>query len=111
MKPFKSADTYAADLQQAYDYFKQGGPAPADRFLARYEKTLYAIMANPFICRLRPSLWRQSAIPRSSYAIFFREASDFWFLGGVISTVQDPDVIQARLLIREIREAAPPLKD
>ena len=108
MKPFKSADTYAADLQQAYDYFKQGGPEPASRFLVRFEKALRTIMANPLICRLRPNLWRQIAIPRSSYAIFYREAPDFWFLGGVMSTVQDPDVIQARLLIREIRAADSP---
>jgi hypothetical protein len=48
------------------------------------------------------------AIPQSSYAIFYREAPAFWFLGGVVSTVQDPDLIQARLLIREVGEADPP---
>ena len=46
-------------------------------------------------------------ISGSTYGIFYREASDFWYLGGVISTVQDPDLIQARLLIREIRETEP----
>jgi hypothetical protein len=32
MKPFKTADAYTADLQQAYDYFKQGGTRVAERF-------------------------------------------------------------------------------
>jgi hypothetical protein len=65
------------------------------------------ILVNPQVCRVRPSGWRQMAIPQSSYAIFYREAPDFWFLGGVISTVQDPDWIQARLLIREVGEVGP----
>lgn len=108
MKPFKPADTYAADLQRAYDYFKQGGQVAADCFLERHDKAQIALMANPLVCRLRPSGWRQLAVPRSTYAIFYRETPDFWYLGGVISTVQDPDLIQARLLIREIREANPP---
>ena len=90
MKPFKTADTYAADLQQAYDYFKQGGQTAADRFLLRYERALHLIMVNPLACRLRLTGWRQSTIPGSTYGIFYREAPDFWYLGGVISTVQDP---------------------
>lgn len=102
MKSFKAAQSYPAELQQAYDYFRQGGAEAAERFLRRYEKATAAIRSNPEICRLRRSGWRQMQIPRSSYAIFYREAPDFWFLGGVISTVQDPDLIQARLLIREI---------
>lgn len=104
MKPFKVADTYAADLQAAYDYFKRGGQKAADRFFARYKRTRKIIVTNPFVCRLRPTGWRQVIISGSTYAIFYRETPEFWFLGGVISTVQDPDVIQARLLIREIRE-------
>jgi hypothetical protein len=104
MKPFKTADTYAADLQQAHDYFKQGGQNAADRFFARYKRARKIIETNPLVCRLRPTGWRQLTIPGSTYGIFYREASDFWYLGGVISTVQDPDVIQARLLIREIHE-------
>lgn len=107
MKPFKTAGSYAADLQRAYDYFKQGGLKSADRFLARYEKLLRPMMGNPLVGRLRSTGWRQMNIPRSHYANFYREAPDFWFLGGVVSAVQDPDVIQARLLIREIRETDP----
>ena len=108
MKPFKTAAPYAADLQQAYDYFRQGGPQAAERFWERYNRVLHVIMKSPEACRLRPSGWRQMAIPQSSYAIFYREAPAFWFLGGVISMVQDPDLIQARLLIREVGEADPP---
>jgi plasmid stabilization system protein ParE len=106
MKPFKTADTYAADLQCAYDYFKQGGPHAAERFFVRYTRARKIIQANPRACRLRQSVWRQLTIPGSTYAIFYREAPDFWFLGGVMSVVQDPDVIQARLLLLEIRESS-----
>ncbi len=104
MKPFKAATTYTADLQAAYDYFKQGGLLAADRFFARYARTRRTITENPLACRLRPNGWRQPTIPGSTYAIFYREAPDFWFLGGVISVVQDPDTIQAQLLLREVRE-------
>ena len=104
MKPFRTAGTYAADLQLAYDYFKQGGQQAADRFLERHDEAQRTIIGHPFVCRRRSHGWRQLAIPRSTYAIFYREAEDFWFLGGVISTVQDPDLIQARLLILEISE-------
>jgi hypothetical protein len=102
MKPFKTAAIYAADLQQAYDYFKQGGENAALRFLTRYEQTLRTTMMPPHVPRLRLNGWRQIALPRSRYAIFYREAPEFWFLGGIISTVQDPAMIQAKLLIREI---------
>ena len=104
MKPFRTANSYAADLQQAYDYFKQGGHPAGDRFLERHDEVQRTLVEHPFICRLRPSGWRQLAIPRSTYAIFYREAAVFWFLGGVLSTVQDPDLLQARLLILEVRE-------
>lgn len=104
MKPFKVADGYAADLQDAYDYFKRGGQNAADRFFARYKRTREIIVTNPLAYRLRPTGWRQLTIPGSTYAIVYREAPDCWFLGGVISAVQDPDMIQARLLIREIGE-------
>jgi hypothetical protein len=103
MKPFKTADTYAVDLQLAYDYFMQGGQIAAESFFARYKRARGIIEANPLVCRLRPSGWRQLTVPGSTYGIFYREAPDFWYLGGVISTVQDPDLIQAQLLIREIR--------
>jgi len=107
MKPFKTAAPYVADLQRAHDYFRQGGPRAAEGFWERYNRALHVIMTTPQACRVRPSGWRQMAIPRSSYAIFYREAPTFWFLGAVISTVQDPDLIQARLLIREVGEADP----
>jgi plasmid stabilization system protein ParE len=110
MKPFKTAATYAADLQQAYDYFGQGGPRAAERFWERYYRALQVLMMNPQACRLRPSGWRQMGVAQSSYAIFYREAPDFWFLGGVVSTVQDPDLIQARLLIREVGDVDQPAK-
>jgi plasmid stabilization system protein ParE len=104
MKPLKVAPAMTADLQQAYDYFKRGGSTAAERFLIRYEEAMRAVQLHPEICRVRPSGWRQRPIPRSSYALFYREAPDFWLIAAVISTVQDPDMIQAQLLIREIGE-------
>ena len=63
-----------------------------------------ALQLYPEICHVRPSGWRQRPIPRSSYALSYREAPDFWLVAAVISTVQDPDMIQAQLLIRETGE-------
>ena len=39
-----------------------------------------------------------------SYSIFYREMEHCWLLGGLICTLQDPDMVQARLLIREVGE-------
>jgi plasmid stabilization system protein ParE len=103
MRPFKASDALTADLQRAYDYFLRGGQTSADRFIERYEATLRVIRAHPESYRVRPTGWRQQIIPRSSYAIFYREAPAFWLIGGVISLVRDPDSIQAELLIRELR--------
>ena len=102
MKPLKVSAAVAADLQADYDYFKQGGQAAAERFLVRYGEARQLIERHPEAARLRPAGWRQWAIPRSSYSIFYREAPDCWVLAAVISTVQDPDLIQAQLLIREV---------
>ena len=38
------------------------------------------------------------------YSIFYREFERFWLFGGIVPTIQDPDSIQARLLIREATE-------
>ena len=40
----------------------------------------------------------------SGFSIFYREYDDYWLLGGVISTLRDPDLIQARLLICEVAD-------
>ncbi|MBM3854278.1 MAG: hypothetical protein FJ399_14150 [Verrucomicrobia bacterium] len=53
MKPFKTASTYAADLQLAYDYFKQGGENAAERFFVRYLRVRKIIQSNPQVCRPR----------------------------------------------------------
>jgi hypothetical protein len=37
-----------------------------------------------------------------NYSIFYKELPFCWLYAGVVPTVRDPDVIQARLLIREI---------
>lgn len=76
----------------------------AERFLVRYEEAMRAVPQHPEICRVRSSGWRQLPIPRSSYALFFGEAPDFCLVAAVLSTVQDPDMIQAQLLTREIGE-------
>jgi hypothetical protein len=47
MKPFKEADGYGADLQEAYDFYKKYGPAPANRFLRAFEAA--ATFSNPAV--------------------------------------------------------------
>jgi plasmid stabilization system protein ParE len=103
MKRFREAEGYDKDLQAAYDYYQAYGAATATRFLEAYEHAAGLIRYNPFICRARPHGWRQMVI-RSfpNYSIFYRELPNFWLIGAVISTVQDPDAIQALLLIREV---------
>lgn len=107
MKPFKVGASYSADLQRAYAYHQRGGKIAAERFWQRYLRTRKIIQANPFVARPRPAGWRQLTIPGSDFAIFYREMPEFWFLAAVISMVQDPDVIQAQLLIREFGEPRP----
>jgi len=103
MKPFKEADGYGADLQEAYDFYKKYGPAPANRFLRAFEAAVAIVMSSPYVCRARRHGWRQMVIHEyPNYSIFYREFERFWLFGGVISTVQDPDSIQATLLIREV---------
>jgi ParE toxin of type II toxin-antitoxin system, parDE len=105
MKPFKEAEGYGEDLQSAYDYYKAYGADTAGRFLKAYEKAVATIQYSPFICRPRRHGWRQMIIrDYPSFSIFYREFPRFWLLAGVVSTVQDPDSIQARLLIREVAE-------
>jgi hypothetical protein len=41
------------------------------------------------------------------YSIFYKELSFCWLLTGVIPTIRDPDLIQARLLLREVYEEKP----
>lgn len=105
MKPFKEADGYSADLQSAYDYYKKYGVATAGRFLAAYEAAVAIVMSSPYASRARRNGWRQMVIHEyPNYSIFYREFDRFWLFGGVVSTVQDPDSIQAKLLIREAGE-------
>jgi len=56
MKPFKESDGYAADLQEAYDYYKRYGTATAGRFLAAYETAVSIVMSSPYACRETPWL-------------------------------------------------------
>lgn len=105
MKPFKEAEGFADDLQAAYDYYKAYSNSTAGRFLAAYEVAIRIVQSSPYVCRPRPHGWRQMVIheyPR--YSIFYREFDYFWLFAGVISTVQDSDTIQARLLTRETKE-------
>ena len=96
---------YAEDYQAAYDYIKaRGGSGAAARFVERYERRVKAIVAQPRSCAIRGHGWRQSPIPHSTFSIFYGERGTFWMLVGVQSAVQDPDRIQAMLLIREVRE-------
>lgn len=106
MKPFREAEGYAEDLQIAYDYYKAYGVDTAGRFLDAYEEAIAILKGRPRICRPRRDDWRQMIIqPYPNYSIFYKELSFCWLLAGVISTVQDPDMIQARLLVREVSES------
>ncbi|AHF93514.1 hypothetical protein OPIT5_28240 [Opitutaceae bacterium TAV5] len=40
----------------------------------------------------------------TSYSVFYRELETMWLLGGILSTLRDPDMLQARLLIREVQK-------
>ena len=103
MKPRVQVAGYAEDLQTAYDYFKtKGGQRAAERFFARYEENVSAILAHPKSSVLRGHGWRQKPIPNSTFSIYYGERGAFWMLVGIQSTVQDPDRIQAMLLIREV---------
>ena len=103
MKRFKEAEGYADDLQAAYDYYKAYGSQTAERFLAAYQEAVEILKRMPRICRPRRHGWRQMIIQEyPNYSVFYKELSFCWLLGGVISTVQDPDLVQARLLLREV---------
>ncbi len=94
---------YAEDLQSAYDYYKQrGGAAVAERFLERYHKAIVLLTEYPQSCAVRGHGWRQMPIAHSAFSIFYGERGSYWMLVGIQSTVQDPDRIQALLLIREV---------
>lgn len=63
------------------------------------------VCARPYVCRPRPDGGRLMVIHRYPvYSVFYREFDRFWLLAGIIPTVQDPDSIQALLVIREIKE-------
>jgi plasmid stabilization system protein ParE len=93
---------YADDLQVAYDHHKLGGPIASQRFWERYQRTIDSIIVYPESVALRPHGWRQKPIPRSVYSIFYGQRGPYWMLVGIQSTIQDPDRIQAMLLIREV---------
>jgi hypothetical protein len=106
MKQWVQVSGFAGDLQLAYDYFRQkGGVAAATRFLTRYEHCVAAVTAHPKLGAIRGHGWRQKPIPNSTFSIFYGERGKYWMLVGIQSTVQDPDRIQASLLIREIGES------
>jgi len=103
MKLFREAEGYADDLQAAYDYYRTYSPSAAERFLTAYSRATKRIERNPLACRPRRHGWRQMIVPgHPNYSIFYKELPVCWLYAGVIPTVRDPDVIQARLLIREI---------
>ncbi|MDO8540067.1 MAG: type II toxin-antitoxin system RelE/ParE family toxin [Opitutaceae bacterium] len=106
MKPFKEAVGYAEDLQAAYDYYKAYNLETAERFLTAYQDAIRILKGRPRICRPRRNDWRQMIIqPYPNYSIFYKELSFCWLLAGVIPAVRDPDMIQARLLLREVAES------
>lgn len=108
MKSFREAEGYAADLQSAYDYYRTYSEGAAERFLTAYSRATKFIEQSPLACRLRRHGWRQMIIPgHPNFSIFYKELPFCWLYAGVIPAVRDPDVIQARLLIREIGEEEP----
>ena len=95
---------YSEDYQAAYDYFKQRGGVPAAaRFVERYKPCVKTIVAQPRSSAVVDTDGgkSRSRIPRSAFSMGTR---CLWMLVGVQSTVQDPDRIQAMLLIREVSE-------
>ena len=105
MKPFKEAEGYAEDLQSAYNYYNAYSPQTAERFLAAYERVEGILQQGPFICRPRRHGWRQMIIQDyPNYSIFYKELSFCWLLGGILPSVRDPDMTQAKLLVREVSE-------
>jgi hypothetical protein len=109
VKPFKESENYLGDLQAAYDYYKAYGRATADRFFEAHQEAFEIILRHPFVCRPRRHGWRQMLIRRyPNYSIFYKEFSEFWLLAGVVSTVNDPDWIQTRLLVREVKDRPEP---
>ncbi|HEX9784600.1 MAG TPA: type II toxin-antitoxin system RelE/ParE family toxin [Opitutaceae bacterium] len=105
MKPFRLAEDLPADLQAAYDFYRQRSAAVADRFVSAYAETRDRLIAQPSLFRVRSHGWRQAIIPKfPRYGIFYKEMDAFWLIAGVVSTVQDPDNLLARLLIREATE-------
>ena len=108
MKPFKEADGYAEDLQAAYNYYKAYSVETAGRFLTAYEEATELLKRRPRICRPRQNEWRQMIIQDyPNYSLFYKELLFCWLLAGVIPTIRDPDLIQARLLLRELSEEKP----
>ncbi len=96
---------YAEDLQAAYDYHKaRGGERVAERFFARYQSSVAALTTFPRSAAIRGHGWRQKPIPSSIFSIFYGMRGGFWMLVGIQSTLQDPDHLQALLLIREVGE-------
>jgi plasmid stabilization system protein ParE len=105
MKPLKTAAACQDDLQAAFDYYRARNPPAAEKFLKAYLTGIRLLEKNPRVCRARAHGWRQLGIHGySSHSIFYREFSDYWLIGGILCTIRDPDVIQARLLIREVGE-------
>ncbi len=105
MKPWVQVAGYAEDLQAAHDYFKsKAGARAADRFFTRYQASVMSIIEHPESAAIRGHGWRQKPIRNSTFSIFYGERGGFWMLVGIQSTVQDPDRLQALLLIREVRQ-------
>jgi len=103
MTQWVQAGGYAEDLQAAYDYFKSGGgPAAAENFFRRYQRCVEMVTNRPKNCGVRGHGWRQQPIPNSTYSIFYGQRGGLWMLVGIQSAVQDPDRIQALLLVREV---------
>jgi len=97
------AGGYAGDLQAAYDYYRaKGGSRAAEQFYERYRSCIEMITQHPASCAIRGHGWRQKPIPRSTYSVFYGKRGRYWMLVGIQSTVQDPDRIQALLLLREV---------
>lgn len=105
MMPWVQVPGYAEDLQAAYDYYKQrGGASAAEHFLGRYQRAVTLLTEHPLSRANRGAGWRQMPITNSAFSIFYGERGNCWMLVGIQSTVQDPDRIQALLLIREVGE-------
>ncbi|MBI5768039.1 MAG: type II toxin-antitoxin system RelE/ParE family toxin [Verrucomicrobia bacterium] len=105
MKPLRILDDVAErDLPGIVSYHLPQSRAKAEAIVAEYDRFIEQLRRTPAIFRERPHGWRVCVFRSGSYSLYFRELGSCWLVAGVFHARRDPDWIQARLLIREVRD-------